>query len=258
MADMADVRVRENSEGRLARQRPSVLGYGLITMVASTLIAAGLMVSPRIGAGASTASVPAQAKKHLLVLSDFPKGWQAVAVQVKNANGSKTYVGPFGHLFNQQLASCTGIPLSVITASPPQATSPTFVNNDATLTVEDSVSVFPSVNSANAEYAAVASAKLPACMASVTRSVDSAVDPKGTKIGNATVTAINPAIYGKNTAGLTTTVFAAHRPNSLFGESAGVYFVKGRFAEYLAFSGFGAAIPAALARHLTSVAEKRL
>ena len=50
---------------------------GRLNAIVTVLLAVGLTLGTQVaGAGASTASSKAQAKKMLLVLSDMPKGWK--------------------------------------------------------------------------------------------------------------------------------------------------------------------------------------
>ncbi len=214
-----------------------------------------------MGGGVSAASTQAQtqAKKHLLVLSDMPKGWKAEkGSTVSTSNGPLT-----GFPGAPQLAGCVGVPPSVFTASPPQATSPYFENADGALEVQDSVSVFTSVNDANAAYAAIESSKLAPCLIPIVntgsfKSQALAGTPKGTTIGNVTVTEINPAHYGTNTAGVAIAIPATTNGISISIDITTVFFVKGRLTQEITFNSYTSAFPMSLAQHLTSVAERRL
>src|ERR1700734_1726243 len=108
-----------------------------------------LVVAPlgllTVGAGAITGSGKApslaQARKDLLVLSDMPAGWTSTKNPNANDNSS---------LGNKQLAHCIGVSSSLIAENPPSVYSPQFQNSDGTLTVADSVAVFPSAKNATA------------------------------------------------------------------------------------------------------------
>ena len=109
-------------------------------MIVTVLLAVGLTLGTQVaGAGASTASSKAQAKKLLLVLSDMPKGWKTE--KGSGGGGSSNFPGA------TQLASCIGVPASLITSNPPEVDSPYYENKSGSLEVQDSVSVFPSAKS---------------------------------------------------------------------------------------------------------------
>ncbi len=202
------------SRDRISTKRPL---RAFVCVGATALIASGLLLaSLTIGAGASTASDQAKAKKHLLVLSDMPTGWKTE----KGSTGSTSGNGPLSDFpGGQQLASCVGVPLSVLASNPPQATSPYFEDKTGALEVQDSVSVFSSTNNASTEYAAVNNVKLSSCLTATVNTASfksqfSTGTPKGTTIGTIAVTAINPAHYGRNTAGFTINN-PCHRPGGL-------------------------------------------
>jgi hypothetical protein len=100
-----------------------------VQMTVASLVGSGLLMGTLgVGAGAgasSTSSAKAQARTHLLVLSDMPKGWRKE--KGSSNSGSSNFPGA------SQLASCIGVPSSLITSNPPSADSPYFQNYDGSL-----------------------------------------------------------------------------------------------------------------------------
>jgi hypothetical protein len=94
------------------RLRPSSV---LTAAVLAAMLAVGAQFS---WAGASPASDRAQAKKLLLVLSDMPQGWHTE----KGSGGSGSGNLPGA----SQLAACIGVPVSLLTAHPPEADGPYY------------------------------------------------------------------------------------------------------------------------------------
>jgi hypothetical protein len=72
------------------------------------------------------------------------------------------------------------------------------------------------------------------------------------------VTANNPSSYGKNTGSFTFAFPITSQGTKLPAESTAVYFIKGRMIENIGFTSILGPFPAAIANHLTSVAEERL
>ena len=73
----------------------------------------------------------------------MPKGWKTE--KGSGGSGSNNFPGA------TQLASCIGVPASLITSNPPEVDSPYYENKSGSLEVQDSVSVFPSAKTATAE-----------------------------------------------------------------------------------------------------------
>jgi hypothetical protein len=175
---MAERRTNQGINGRVF-----LLRAGIAALTTSAL----LFVSLTIGAGVSAASDQAQtqAKKYLLVRSDMPKGWT-----IGKASTSE-YSTPLGSVGDQQLASCLGVPLSVLSSPRPQAAVPDFVDSDAGLIVGDTVTVFPSINSAHIYFAAMENGKLAPCLAPIANSASFKSHllgpvPKGRTLGRIT------------------------------------------------------------------------
>jgi len=129
-------------------------------VLAVALVAAALAFGTQVaGAGASTAPNKAQAKKLLLVLADMPKGWK----KEKGSGGSGSSSLPGATL----LASCIGVPSTLISSNPPEVDSPYYENKSGSLEVQDSVSIFPSAKAASEAFDAMANTKTPACMTTI-------------------------------------------------------------------------------------------
>jgi hypothetical protein len=232
----------------------------LTTGTIALMTACLLVTSSTGGAGASTASDQAQAKKQLLTLPDMPSGWKTERGSTVTTNGK----GPLSRFpGDQQLASCLGLPLSVISSNPPQATSPYFENKGGSLEVQDSVSVFGSAKDASTQYDALRNGNAPSCLTQTFNSASArsqflAGTPKGTTLGIATVTALNPSTYGKNTAGFIATFPVTAGGISVSTRLTAVLFIKGRLGGMLSLDSYAGPFPTSLSKHLTSLAESRL
>jgi hypothetical protein len=243
---------------RIGRGRPRSAGARAARLSGRAVITVGLLVGVMAAtsgsAGASAASQKAQAKKHLLVLSDMPKAWKTEKGNASSGNGK--FPGA------SQLASCIGVSPSLISSNPPEADSPYFENKGGSLEVQDSVSVFPSVKNAKAEYAAIANAKTPTCMATLMngpfKAQIVAAAGKGATIGTITATAIDPSSYGPHTTGFTLSVPISVQGASITAQLTSVYFIKGALGQQIDFNAYGPPFTSASTQHLTSVALGRL
>jgi hypothetical protein len=245
---------RTNPEVNLQRIRMVKI---LLLQVGAITVAVGLLVGAQ-AAAASAASDQAQAKNHLLGLSDMPNGWSAE----KGTAGSGSS-GDFSGLgLAEQLAGCIGVP-SVFSSYPPYANSPYYENQDQMLEVQDAVYVFPSVKDALDQVTAISSAKTPGCMTAFMNSaaarsqIEGAVG-KGATIGTITVTAVDPSLYIKNTAGYTMNVPVIVSGISFVTHLTDLFFNKGRLGQDITFNSYGTTFPTSLAKRLTSVAQGRL
>jgi hypothetical protein len=229
------------------------IGRGRAVITVGLLV--GVVAATSGSAGASAASQKAQAKKHLLVLSDMPKAWKTEKSNSSSGGNSK-FPGA------SQLASCIGVSPSLISSNPPEADSPYFENKGGLLEVQDSVSVFPSVKNAKAEYAAIANAKTPTCMATLMngpfKAQIVAAAGKGATIGTITAAAIDPSNYGPHTTGFTLSVPISVQGGSVTAQLTSVYFIKGALGQQIDFNAYGPPFTSASTQHLTSVALGRL
>ena len=219
-------------------------------------IAMGLFLSA-VGAPASaaTSSSVAQAKKHLLVLSDMPKGWSVE----KGTGGSG---GSGGLPGGSQLAACIGVPASVVNDNSPSSTGPYYQNKGQSLEVQDSVSVFPSVSSARTELAAMANPKTPGCVAEYMNgpgksSFESQLG-KGETVGTVTVTPLDPTVYGPGVVGVVMSLPITDQGVIVPTQIVSVNAIKGRLGQSITYNSYGLPFPSSLAKHLDSIALGRL
>ncbi len=186
----------------------------------------------------------------------MPKGWTTESGSSGN-NGSNNFPGV------KQLAACIGVPSSLLSANPPEADGPYYQSKDQSLEVQDSVSVFPSLKNARQQLAAISNAKTPGCTATIMNSaaIKSQITSsagKGASVGTITVTPINPALYGTNTAGFTMVLPIKAQGISVIGHLTELYFINGRLGQNISFDAYGVTFPTSLAKHLTAVAIGRL
>lgn len=242
---------------------PDVTGRGVLRVAAGraanviviVLLALCLLMGTQVaGAGASAASSRAQAKKLLLTLSDMPKGWKKEKGSA--GGGSSNFPGA------TQLASCIGVPASLITSNPPEADSPYYQNKSGSLEVQDSVSVFPSAKAAESDYDALANAKTPGCMSTLMngsfKAQILASAGKGATLGTITVTRADPAEFAQGSTGFVMSLPISEQGVSLTAVITAVYYIKGKFGQQIDFNSYGPAFPTSLAESLTATALHRL
>lgn len=219
------------------------------------IFAVGLVVSAAgASAGAGTPSSVAQAKRHLLVLSDLPRGWSVE----KGTGGSGSGGIPGG----SQLAACIGVPASVINDNSPSSTGPYFQNKDQSLEVQDSVTVFPSATYARRELAAMADPKTAGCIAAYMngsgKSSIAAQVGKGATVGTVTASPIDPQVYGPGVVGIVMSLPITYQGVTVNTQIISVNGVRGRLGQSVTYNSYGVGFPASLAKHLDSVALSRL
>jgi hypothetical protein len=206
------------------------------------------------GAGASTASNKAQAKKLLLVLADMPKGWK----KEKGSGGSGSSSLPGATL----LASCIGVPSTLISSNPPEVDSPYYENKSGSLEVQDSVSIFPSAKAASEAFDAMANTKTPACMTTIMNGsfkaqiIGSA--GKGATVGTITVTRADTAGFAPGSTGLVMSLPITVQGISVDASLTAVYYVKGKLGQQIDFNSYGPVFPTSLAESLSATALHRL
>ena len=193
-----------------------------------------------------------EAKKSLLLLADMPKGWASS----KSSNGNAPFPGA------AQLASCIGVPTSVITYNAPSVSSPYFDSKDQLLSVSDSVQFYSSSKAAQADFLSIANAKTPSCMTSDLNGPGKAdFDAQiggGTGVGNITVTRTPDSDYAPHTTNFTMYFPITTKGVTVNVELVFVDYVKGREEQTVAFSAFQSTFPTSLARHLTTAADGRI
>jgi len=220
--------------------------------VLATGLTAAVMVMNGTAADAHTAPSLAQAKKDLLTLSNMPKGWTSS----KSSNGGGSLPG------TPQLASCLGISPGVVNASPPTANSPQFSSKNQLQSVSDSVSVYRSAKAAQADFASVADTKTPACLTTVLNGAAKVSLQKevgaGATVGTIDVSRTPAADYAPHSANFTMFFPVTDMGVTLNAEVTVVDFVRGNREQTLTLTSLQSPFPAALSRHLTSVADAHL
>jgi hypothetical protein len=232
-------------------------GGRMLVGTGAAAIATGLLLSTTTApVGASTSSSVAQAKKHLLVIADLPKGWTTEKGTGGSGGGSGGLPG------GSQLAACIGVPASVIGDNSPSATGPYFQNKDQSLEVQDTVTVFPSASYARTEVAAMGNAKTPGCVAAYMNGPGkSAIESQGNKgetIGTITVTPLDPHVYGTGVAGVVMSLPVTYQGVTVNTQLVSVNAAKGRLGQSITYNSYGLPFPASLAKHLTAVALGRI
>jgi hypothetical protein len=211
------------------------------------VVAAG----PAVAASGASKAQLAQARHALLVLSDMPAGW----VTAKNTN-SNTDVG------NAQLARCIGVAESLISENPPSVNSRQFQNRQATLMVDDNVTVFPSTKNAAAELAVAHNAKTPGCMTQIAsgplKSKLFGTLPKGVSIGTPLVSPTASSAFGATTAGYSLSVPVTTQGQTLNITTTQLYAVKGRFGQQVTFTSVGTPFSITLEQQIMAAAVDRL
>jgi hypothetical protein len=237
---------------------PDITGRGVLraaNVIVVALLALGLTLGTLVaGAGASAASSRTSAKKLLLTLSDMPKGWKKE--RGSGGGGSSNFPGA------SQLASCIGVPTSLISSNPPEVDSPYFEDKAGTLEVQDSVSIFPSARAATADLNALANTKTPACMTTLMngsfKAQILASAGKGATLGTITVTRFDAANFASGATGIVMSLPISEQGVSLTAIITAVYYVKGKLGQQIDFNSYGPAFPTSLAKSLTATALHRL
>jgi hypothetical protein len=223
--------------------------------VVIALVSSAIVVGSPMAAEAGSASSKAQAKKLLLTLKDMPKGWKTE--KGTGGNNSNNFPGA------TQLASCIGVPSSLITGNPPEVDSPYFETKSGLLEVQDSISVFSSNKTAVANLDAMANAKTPACMATLMngsyKAQILAAAGAGATLGTITVNRADLAGFPKGTTGIVMSLPITAQGESIDATLTAVYYIKGTLGQEIDFNSYGpTTFPTSLAKSLTSTALRRL
>ena len=232
--------------------RPALrrIGTGAAALV-SVLSIVGSQVDP---AGASPAASRAEAAKLLLTLHDMPKGWTTE----KGTGGSSSSSFPGA----SQLASCIGVPTSLVNSNPPEADSPYYENKSQSLEVQDTVSVFPSAKAAAADFGALANTKTPGCMTTLMNGTFKAQilasAGKGATVGTISVTKAHLTGFPGGGVGIVMALPITDQGVSINATLTAVYYRKGNLGQQIDFNSYGPAFPVSLAKSLTSTALHRL
>jgi hypothetical protein len=217
---------------------------GLLAVVALLLLGTVGVAQP------SGASQLSKAKKSLLVLADLPKGWTSS----KASNSNAPFPGA------AQLASCIGVPTSVITYNAPSVSSPDFSSKNQLLSVGDSVQVYRSSKAAQVDFSSYANAKTPSCMTADLNGPGRAeFDAQmGGGVGTVTVTRTPASDYAPHSTNFTMFLPVTTEGVTVNVELTVVDYVKGRQEQTVVLSAFQSTFPTSLARHLTMVADGRI
>jgi len=224
----------------------------ILTVILVSGIAVGALSAGSALPAAAHGALPAKAKKALLVLSDFPKGWTSA----KSDNNNSSFPGA------AQLASCIGIPASTVNDNPPTVYSPTFSSKNSVESVQDNVSVYASAKAARADYESIANSKTPACLTTVLngaakKALQSGFGSGGT-IGNVLVSRTPAGDYAPHTANFTAFIPFTSKGETLNLELTVVDYVKGTYEQTVTLTSIEDPFPTSLARHVTGVADGRI
>lgn len=240
---------------RMARARRAC-GGALAAALGGVVVVAGVGGGVA-GASGATGAQLAQAKKALLVRSDFPSGWSAQgSVTTSAGGGSTTFPG------GAQLATCLGVKQSLIDVNTPSAASPPFQTKGGVYSVVDSISLFASTRLADEANAAISSPKVPGCMSTVLQGparqsiVGSA--GQGVTIGTITVAAVPHAKLPSHASGFTMSFPATDDGVTVNSAISVISVVRGKTGSQLTFEAVGKTFPASLERHLVAVAAGRI
>ncbi len=235
--------------------RTSKVRVGARAVVCVAMAAGALLAAVPYG-GPAGASALSQAKSHLLKLSDMPKGW-------KTEPGTGGTKSSNNFPAATQLAACIGVPSRLITSNPPEIYSPYFRDKSGSLEVQDSVTVFPSVKEAKAEYGVIANAKTPSCLATIMNSASvksqlSSSTGQGATIGTIDVTKAGVPNFGRGVSAIEMSIPITYQGTSITARLIEVTFIKGKLGRQLSFNSYSATFPPSLAKRLVKLGQKRL
>jgi len=196
-----------------------------------------------------------QASRALLRLSDLPSGWvQGAAAAASTGSG-----------WSRPLATCVGVPASVVAARPTKVNSPDFSSADKTLGVQDSVSLYPTAAQARAQFRAMGDAKTPGCMDALGGgALEETIQREagsGTAVGTVSIAGLSSAVVGPNRThetGFTVTIPLTAGGQTLTITSTQIDFVAGRVEQQITCNGNGVAFPPTLQAQLVLTALGRL
>jgi hypothetical protein len=228
----------------------------IATRVITAVVAPGLALSLLAGTGglaaASTSSTIAQARKDLLVLKDFPKGWTSA----RSGNSNTSTPGA------AQLASCLGVPVSVIEESPPTAYSRQFTSSDQQLSVADNVSIYPSAEAARADFDIFTNPKSPVCLTShyngPGRAQLASETGAGKGLGTVDVSREPASDFAEHTANYVLFFPITTSEMTINVQTVVVDYIKGDEEQTVGLTSFDTTFPTSVSRHLTAVAAGRL
>ena len=205
------------------------------------------MASRATGTGGATAGA-----RTLLTLSDLPSGWVS-----GGPAAAPSRLSPW----STQLASCVGVPAHLAALAPTKVTSPAFSSADKTLTVQDSVSEYPTAAQARADYSAMSSPKTPTCMNSIgSAALQAGIQQRagsGATVGTVIIAALPAAWHAEHVSGFTVTIPLVSGGHQLTITSTEVAFVRGAEVHQVTFNGNGTAFPGLLQARLVQTVQHR-
>ena len=207
------------------------------------------------GAAAGQPVTGAQAKTHLLVLSDLPKGWSTERGTANTQNAAY----PAGSTYIACLGAGAGLPEAV----PPEVDSPYFQNKDGSQEVQDAISSFKTSAAAHSSFAALANPAFAACASSALNAYMKSNPPQGATIGTLTVGPPLGTKFGAHTNGFELTGPITSQGQTVDMTTTTVFFIRGTLGQQLTFTeygpgGSGTAFPPAEIRHMITTAERKL
>jgi hypothetical protein len=239
----------------------AAVGTGARLLVAGTLVlglavTVGMTTAGPAGAAKVSAKVKAeerQAKKGLLVRSDFPKGWTSSS---SSGGGGGNIPGA------AQVAACIGVPASVIAKNPPTVYSPEFTSKNQLETASDNVSIYPSSKAALTDFTTDNAAKTPNCMADVFNGAAKAglqkSFGKGAVMGSVTASRLPAADLPPHTTSVILFFPVAEQGTTVNIQLTETDYVKGRLEQSLMLLGIETTFPTSLTKQLTTVADDRI
>ncbi len=222
-----------------------------------TIVGLGVIATQTIVAGGATAgtvqrqSPIALAKKALLVKTDFPKSWTSS----RSSSGNSSFPGA------TQLAHCIGVPASVVNSNPPSADSPEFDGPGHLLTVDDTVSIYPSAKAASADYDSLANSKTPACLTQVlngTAKMSLEKEFGASIVGSIKVSRVPGAYLAPGGANFTMSMQLKSQGVQLGVDLTIIAYVHANEEQNISLISVGTGFPASLAKQLTTVAARRI
>lgn len=243
----------------ISRRRPLSKPATRSTAIARVALASlGLITAPAmVFAGPATASTTghatlATARKALFVLSDFPTSWTSS----KSTNSKSPMPGA------AQIASCIGVPRSVIVGHAPNVISPEFDAPNHLLIAGDTVTIYPSAQAATTEYSSLANPKTPGCLSRVMNGSARAevLRSLGTTnlVGPIRVTRAPSRYFAPGGANFTMTLSLKEKGVQLNVRFTVVDYVKGNEEQTVDLMSIETGFPTALAMQLTQDAKRRL
>lgn len=197
----------------------------------------------------------AQAKTHLLVLKDLPKGWSTERGTADTQNAAY----PAGSTYIACLGPAAGLPEAV----PPEVDSPYFQNKDGSQEIQDAISGFTTSAAAQSSFAALANPAFAGCASSALNAYMKSNPPQGGTVGTLTISPPLGAQFAAHTNGFVLTSPITSQGQTIVMRSTTVFFVRGTLGQQLTFTEYGGGssgtpFPPAEIRRMITVAERKL